>query len=90
MAKADKLQDQEVQEEVKQEAVNGEQVKEWEEIIGKEEEIYKNRLKQEQRKNNRLGYGSNVISWKEEKYIEERRRLIQIEREEKYYGEQGT
>ncbi len=54
------------------------------------EEIYRNRLKQEQKKNNRLGYGSNVISWKEEKYIEERRRLIQVERENKYYEKRDT
>lgn len=49
------------------------------------EEVYKNRLKQEQKRNDRLGYGSNMISWEEEKYMEERRRLIQEKREAEYY-----
>ncbi len=57
--------------------------------IKKGEEVYRKRLKQEQKKNERLGYGSNVIRWEEEKYIEERRELIQKEREKKYYEKRG-
>ena len=55
--------------------------------ISKGNEGYNTRLKQEQKKNARLGYGSNMVSWQEEKYMEERRRMIQDDRENKYYGE---
>ena len=51
-------------------------------------EVYNKRLKQEQRKNERLGYGSNMVSWEEEKYMEERRRMIQGKREREYYEKQ--
>ena len=49
-------------------------------------EIYQKRLKEEQKKNMRLGYGNNMISWEEEKYMEEHREKIQKKREDKYNG----
>ena len=48
--------------------------------ISKGEENYYATLKEAQKLNNSLGYGSNEISWKAKQYEQERRNLKQLQR----------